>query len=272
MCYRVSYLTQKAVKYAKYYGEDEDHIKELEKQLDIFKGKINAVYQALAQDTVAPELPVITNELPRAVQLLKWGIVPPWAKEYDDELRKRFVVSQSEEMFKKNIYREAATQKRCLIMIDGFYDHHHRFGKTFPYFIHHANGDPLMLAGIWSRWIDVKNDIELETVAVLTTTGNKKMQEIHNNPEMLKRKNSAASRMPVIVPPELWNTWLNPNTIADPVDQKKLVEEVCVPYPDELLETYSTYPLNKGRELVNSQEVGQKKVYPELSTEQLGLF
>ena len=91
-------------------------------------------------------------------------------------------------MFNKNIYREAATERRCLIMIDGYYDHHHRFGKTFPYFIRLKNHDPMMLAGIWSRWIDEKNDVELETVAVLTTSGNQQMQDIHNNPEMLKRK------------------------------------------------------------------------------------
>ncbi len=99
--------------------------------------------------------------------------------------------------------------------------------------------------------IDQKNDMELETVAVLTTRGNKQMQEIHNNPEMLKRKNSTTSRMPVIVPREMWDAWLNPNSIADPVDQEKLIQEVCVPYPDELLESYTTYPLNKGRDLVN---------------------
>jgi len=272
MCYRVSYLTQKAIKYAKYYGEDEDQIKRLEKQLDIFKGKVKSVYQALAQDSIAPELPVVTNELPNEFQLYKWGIVPHWAKEYDDNLRRRFVVSQSEEMFKKPIYRESAEERRCLIMIDGFFDHHHRFGKTFPYFIRQKNADPLMLAGIWSRWIDVKNDMELETVAVLTTRGNETMRSIHNNPEMLKRKNSADSRMPVIVPRELWNTWLNPNTVADPIDQQKLIEEVCVPYPDELMEAYTTHPLNKGRELINSPELGKRKEYPELSTEQLGLF
>ena len=78
--------------------------------------------------------------------------------------------------------------------------------------------------------------------------------------------------MPVIVPREMWETWLNPNSIADPLDQKRLIEEVCVPYPDELMESYTTYPLNKGRELINSEEVGQRKDYPELNTEQLGLF
>lgn len=272
MCYRVSYLTQKALKYAKYYGEDEGHVKELEQQLDVFKGKVKSVYQALAQDTIAPELPVVTNEQPKTFNLHKWGIVPHWANEYDDDLRRRFVVSQSEEMFNKNIYKESAAEKRCLIMIDGYFDHHHRFGKTFPYFIHQKNGDPMMLAGLWSRWLDQKNEMELDTVAVLTTRGNRQMQEIHNNPEMLKRKNSVSSRMPVIVPREMWDTWLNPNSIADPIDQKKLIEEVCVPYPDELMESYTTYPLNRGRELINSSEVGQRRDYPELSSEQLGLF
>ncbi|MEQ9425097.1 MAG: SOS response-associated peptidase [Cyclobacteriaceae bacterium] len=272
MCYRVSYLTQKAVKYAKHYGESPEEVSKLEKQLEVFKTKINAVYQALAQDIVAPEVPVVTNESPREFQLFNWGIVPAWAKEYDDNLRRRFVVSQSEEMFNKNIYRDAAIEKRCLIMIDGYFDHHHRHGKTFPYFIRHKNHDPLFVAGIWSRWTDAKNDLELETFAVLTTRGNKKMQEIHNNPEMLKRQHSVQSRMPVIVPSELWQTWLNPNVLADPADQEKIVKDVCLPYPDELLETYPTFPLNKGREIINSEEVGQPKEYAELKTEQLGLF
>lgn len=132
---------------AKYYGEDEEHIKELEKQLDVFKGKIKSVYQALAQDSIAPELPVVTNETPDSFSLQKWGIVPPWTTAYSDDLRKRFVVSQSEEMFNKNIYKESAAERRCPVMVDGYFDHHHRFGKTFPYFIHHKNGDPLMVFG-----------------------------------------------------------------------------------------------------------------------------
>ena len=65
-----SYLTQKAVKYAKYYGEDESQVADLEKQLDAFKGKVKAVYQALAQDTMAPELPVVTNRNAKAISVI----------------------------------------------------------------------------------------------------------------------------------------------------------------------------------------------------------
>ena len=272
MCYRVSYLTQKAAKYAKYYGKDQKQIDHLEKQLEAFKIKTKAVYQALAQDAVAPELPVVTNEDAKEFQLYKWGLVPHWAKEYDDNLRRRFVVAQSEEMFNKNIYKESAAERRCLVMIDGYFDHHHRHGKTFPYHIRLKNGDPMMVAGLWSRWIDRQHDIELETVAVITTRGNRTMKDIHNNPEMLKRKHSEDARMPVIVPPELWDEWLNPNTLADPIEQQKIIKDVCVPYSDDLMESYTCHPLNAGRDLINSEEVIRKKEYTELASEQLGLF
>ena len=101
----------------------------------------------------------------------------------------------------------------------------------------------MMLAGLWSRWVDQKHDIELETVAVVTTSGNEKMREIHNNPEMLKRKHSEASRMPVIVPPDAYAAWLDPAE-RNPDQLQGLLK----PYPAEQM---TAYPVSR---VVNSPQ------------------
>ena len=83
----------------------------------------------------------------------------------------------------------------------------------------------MTLAGLWERWQNHENDLEMETVSIVTTTANHTMKKIHNNPEMLKRQFSEKSRMPVIIPRGMEKKWTNTD-ILDMTDQEILLKEI----------------------------------------------
>ncbi|MGM1055625.1 MAG: SOS response-associated peptidase [Bacteroidota bacterium] len=134
---------------------------------------------------------------------------------------------QGETIFEKPSFRESAKNNRCLIYIDGFYEHHHFNGKTFPFYIHRKNDKPLFLAGLWSEWTDQETGVTLNIFSIVTTKGNKMLAKIHNNPKL------EGPRIPLILPQELEDKWLDP--IENELDIKS-IQELIKEYPDEELD------------------------------------
>jgi putative SOS response-associated peptidase YedK len=140
--------------------------------------------------------------------MLRWGLVPFWAK--DPSIGNRLSNARSESVADKPAFRAAVRQRRCLILADGFYEWQVVAGSTRkqPWFVRRADERVFALAGLWERWIPAKgtgtgtgagSDSALETCAVLTTEPNELMRTIH-------------SRMPVIIGAEDYAEWLAPNT------------------------------------------------------------
>ena len=272
MCYRVSYLLQKSILYAKRYGEDPEVIAEMEKQLDEFRIHTGTMYHSNGFDY--PELPVITGDNPGSFQFLSWGLIPSWCKPDSIEtIRRSTLNARCETMFTQGTYKQPARDKRCLVVIDGYFDHHHHADKKkYPYYVKLKKEQPITLAGLWDHWVDHQHKIERFTFSIVTTRANQTMKKIHNNPEMLKRDYSDESRMPVIIPEGMESVWLEPRDYEDPIEQKGLIEEVCQPYPDEELEAYSVPKLNKGREQLNTVDLVERFHYPALENQQGSLF
>ena len=110
--------------------------------------------------------------------------------------------ARGETIFKLNSFRKAANESRCLIYIDGFYEHHH-FGKqTYPFYIFKKDLSPLPLAGLYTEWTNPETHGRLLTFSIVTTTGNELLSKIHNNPKLKE------ARMPVILHEELADQWL----------------------------------------------------------------
>ena len=138
----------------------------------------------------------------------------------------------------KPTWRRTLGSKRCIIPIDGFYEWQDQ-GKgkrKQPFYIAARDGQPLALAGLWATWRDPDGDDELWTCTILTTTANKLMASVHH-------------RMPVILLPESWDAWLDPDN--KDVDQLAALLE---PAPEELLALWPVdqavgNPRNNGPEL-----------------------
>jgi putative SOS response-associated peptidase YedK len=165
----------------------------------------------------------------RQLRELRWGLVPRWAK---DPKSRPMINLRAETVREKPTWQRTLAKRRCIIPVDGFYEWQDQ-GKgrrKQPFYITSRDGQPLALAGLWSTWRDPAaakeggDDDELWTCTILTTTANRLMASVHQ-------------RMPVILPPESWDGWLDP----DNHDVERLAA-LLAPAPEELLTLWPVDP------------------------------
>ena len=204
-----------------------------------------------------PKLLIYTDRSPDFPEVSSWGLVPHWVKDRIqlNKLWNNTLNARGETIFEKPSFREAAKNSRCIIYVDGFYEHHHYNGKTYPFFIQLKNQIPMALAGLWSEWYDGETKTMLNSFSIVTTTGNSLLAKIHNNPKL------KGPRMPVILPSKLEEQWLNP--IRDELDQKQL-ETLITAFPEDELKTYTVGRLRGKEYRGNIPEISNEVVYEEL--------
>lgn len=260
MCYNKAYLTKRAEKLAKRYGHDENEIKFVQQQL--LKLNLPPVYHASGFNH--PSVPVIINKS-KEIHLFSWGLIPNWVKSAAEAvtISNSTINARAETMFDKPAFCESARERRCLVLIDGFFEHHHKNGKAFPYFIHLKSDEPITLAGLWDEWIDASG-IKRSTYTVVTTRANPLMARIHNNP-----KASEGPRMPLILPKAAEHDWLNP--IHEKADQD-LIESLARPYPEVELDSFTVKRLTGKEAVGNIPEALKPHRYTELEETQGSLF
>ncbi len=264
MCYDVNFLTKNKIKYARRFADSEKDIKDLEEQLKKLGERIGPHYHASGFEH--PDLPVITNENPREIQLLNWGLIPSWTKDVQSavEISNRTLNARSETMFEKPAYKESSLERRCLVIVDGFFEHHWKNGKSYPYHIFLKDGDPMALGGIWSIWKDRVSGLYRKTFSIVTTKANSLLNRIHNNP-----KASIGPRMPLIIPKELEKDWLG--TTADPVT-KDIIGSLIAPFDAEQMDSYTVPRLRGKLAIGNSPQAVEHFDYDELNSNQGELF
>jgi putative SOS response-associated peptidase YedK len=141
------------------------------------------------------DIPVIRQspEGQRVLHLLRWGLVPHWAK--DPSIGAKLNNARGETVAEKPSFRDAFKRRRCLIPASGFYEWKAEGKVKQPYYISLKSGETMALGGLWESWKAPDGTI-LRTVCIITTGPNDVMEAIHD-------------RMPVIVPPDRWQGWLN---------------------------------------------------------------
>jgi putative SOS response-associated peptidase YedK len=148
-----------------------------------------------APQSVQPVVRLNRDSGDREFALLRWGLVPFWAK--NAKFGYSTINARAEEAATKPAYREALKKRRCLVPADAFYEWRRIDKKTkYPYAFALRSGGPCAFAGLWERW-EPKEGEPLETFTILTTDPNELMEPIHN-------------RMPVILEPCDYPRWLDP--------------------------------------------------------------
>ncbi len=159
----------------------------------------------------------------RQLKLLHWGLIPSWAK--DPKIGSKLINARAETVAEKPAFRSAFRQRRCLVVADGFYEWQQQEDKKQkqPYYFRFKDESLFAFAGLWERWED-HNGEEIQSCTLLTTQANELMRPIHN-------------RMPVILDPEAYELWLDPE-----VKKPELLQPLLQPYPTEQM---TAYPVSK---------------------------
>jgi putative SOS response-associated peptidase YedK len=159
-------------------------------------------------------LPVLLNEGPRRIELLRWGLIPSWAD--DPSIGSRLINARAETLAEKPSFRSALKSRRCLVLANAFYEWQKtEDGKKVPYRIALKTGEPFAFAGLWENWRDPSGQ-PVRTFTIITTEPNDLVAPIHN-------------RMPAILLPEAEASWLGDNGVSE--DWKDMLG----PYPADLM-------------------------------------
>lgn len=155
----------------------------------------------------------------RRVELARWGLVPSWAK--DPSIGSKMINARAETVATKNAYKRLFERKRCIVPADGFYEWKVVPGqkRKQPMFIHRADGDRFAFAGLWEVWRDPNHpDAQpLRTCTIITGPANEAVAPIHD-------------RMPVMLPPDAWDPWLDRD-----VRDLELLTKLLVPAPASII-------------------------------------
>ena len=148
-----------------------------------------------------------------------------------------FLNAVAEELLLPNkVYRDAALNRRCLVLSSGFYEWRHIFPKNkrtgeplktavkYPYRIYLPENEYFYMAGIWEPWTDKMTGEHVETLAIVTTQANKLMEIVHNSKK----------RMPTILNEDLAYEWL-----FGKLDEKRISEIALTQFPYQQMDAYT---------------------------------
>ena len=158
---------------------------------------------------------VLAENGKRKLEMLRWGLIPSWAK--DPEVGNRMINARAETVAEKPSYRKAFQERRCLILADGFYEWQKTDNGKQPFYIRMEDESPFAFAGLWESW---RNGREIRSCTIITTAPNELAASIHN-------------RMPVILHPEDYDMWLDPD-----FDEREPLTSLLKPFPAEAMEAY----------------------------------
>ncbi|MEQ8747131.1 SOS response-associated peptidase [Pyruvatibacter sp.] len=190
--------------------------------------------------------------------LVRWGLVPDWAKEVGT---KPLFNARGETVSEKPSFRSAFKRRRCLVPADGFYEWKAQAtGFRQPHLIRRRDRGVMAFAGIWEHWHSAEGS-ELESCSIITTTANTTLMTLHH-------------RMPVILEAGSWDTWLD-TTETRTADALSLI----TPAADNLLDVV---PVSRRANAVANDDAGiqepadtddfEDKTSPAQANPQMSLF
>jgi putative SOS response-associated peptidase YedK len=201
---------------------------------------------------IAPTQPVpVIRQHPREpvrqISIMRWGLVPHWAK--DTSGAARTINARSETAATKPAFRDPLKYRRCLIPADAFYEWKRDGTSKQPYCFEVNDGEIFAFAGLWDGWKNAEGRW-IKTCSILTTTPNAVTSSVHD-------------RMPVILHPDIYNLWLDPG-----MTDVQVISELLKPYDAASMRSYPVG--TRINHVAHDDEECSRPVV--LATSQSGLF
>jgi len=164
---------------------------------------------------------VVQREDQRAITAYRWGLIPHWSD--TPKTGNRMFNARAETLDRNSAFRYAFAKRRCLVPADAYYEWKRIGSAKQPYAIVRPDGRPIALAGLWAGWKDADTGEVIRSFTVVTASANEMMAPIH-------------SRMPVMLPEDAWDRWLDPaRTEGEALGELK---GLLVPSDEDWLEIY----------------------------------
>ena len=187
-----------------------------QQELDL--GKIPSEWTPRYNAAPTQNIPVVRDPASRDVSMLRWGLIPFWAK--DESIGYKLINARSETIAEKPSYRNAFQKRRCLILTDGYYEWQKPAAKNdqkVPFRFTLKDEKPFTFAGLWESWHSPEGEV-IESCTIITCEANEIVSRIHN-------------RMPVMLDKENCWAWLE--------DRKEdELTSLLKPYPSEKMASY----------------------------------
>lgn len=190
---------------------------------------------------------------PKDLAIAQWGLIPGWTKDHAtaEKFWNNTLNARGETIFEKPSFKDSAKNKRCVIVVDAFYEHHHFDGKAYPFLVQPKQNGYFLLAGLWSEWLDKETGELRKTFTIVTTEAHSVMARIHNNPKQTE------PRMPVILDESEVDVWFN--------GTQEQLETIIHNRTEGNLKAHSVRRL-RGKEYIgNCPEITEAVVYSELA-------
>lgn len=258
MCYDTTQLAFKIYKEAIRLKATPNEIQFLKEKWEKLKSDDVELYHASGFDH--PKLAAFKSiDSTLTIDQYQWGLIPTWVKNETQalEIWNKTINARGETIFEKASFKEAAQNNRCIIPIDGYFEHFHKAGKTFPYYIQRQDNVPMFIGGLTSNWKNPDDGIENKTLSFVTTKANKFLSTIHNNPKMKE------SRMLFILDDQNAQQWLEGN--------EREATELIKPNTSIDLKAHTVRKLRGKNAVENKKEAIEEVHYSELD-EPLTLF
>ena len=181
--------------------------------------------------------PVIYHERHQsAVKLMRWGLIPSWAK--DESVGNAHINARSETLESRNVFRDAFKSRRCLILADSFFEWQERDRKRQPFRVMFKSGEPFCFAGLWDKWgkppslESADTDLDeappsetIESFTIITQPANESIAPLHD-------------RMPLILQSRHYDWWLKTD------DPRSEMHKSAMAFPESSpLKIYPVSPL-----------------------------
>ena len=238
MCYNVAYIEKRGERVAKHYGAT-------------FQTEIEFDEKYHVSGFSHPDLFVITCQQPQYIQPYRWGLIPKWVKDEQqaNELSVQTLNAKAETVFEKPSFRNSIANKRCIVIVNGFYEWRTVGKKKYPYYIHLKAQDFFSLGGIYENWVNKSTGELMNTFSIITVEANPLLQKIHNSKK----------RMPLIIPVEKEKEWIKSDL------SKTGIQSLMLPFDENKMEAYTISKLITDRTQHNNvPEVMHRFEYPEL--------
>ena len=189
---------------------------------------------------IAPTTRVLTvrGGESRRAEMMRWGLVPSWAKEL--AAGSRMFNARSETVAEKPAFRKAFRRRRCLVLADAFYEWQKTPNGKRPMRISLETGEPFAFAGLWETWKDPSGTV-IPSCTIITTKANDLISLIHD-------------RMPVILPRKMEELWLD-EQVQDPA----VLTDLLRPYPADQMSVCEADALDRP---AGKQEPKQSTLFP----------